>query len=183
MIEVNTQTIVFFQSLLLGFCLGLFYDAFRIFRLAISHSSAIIFLEDIFYFGICAVVTFLFSLSALNGHVRVFLGVGELLGATIYYFSLGALVMKVSKKIILFIKAMISLFYRVLIRPFVRVFRWIFKRISRISSKFSNKAKKIRIKAKYSLKQRSILVYNLYIKKSLSSKNKRDIKRGGTPSA
>ncbi|MEG2536429.1 MAG: spore cortex biosynthesis protein YabQ [Hydrogenoanaerobacterium sp.] len=164
MIEVNTQTAVFLYSLILGFCLGLFYDVFRIFRLAICHSSAIIFLEDIFYFASCAVITFLFSISALNGHVRVFLAVGELLGATIYYFSVGVLVMRVSKKIISCIKALLLFLYRVFIRPILLVGSCIMQKIGKICSKAAKKVKLIRIKAKYSLKQRSILVYNLFVR-------------------
>lgn len=173
MIEVNTQTLVFLQSLLLGFCLGLFYDVFRIFRLAIHHSGAIIFLEDIFFFIVCAVLTFLFSLLALNGHVRVFLGVGELLGATVYYFSFGVVVMRVSKKIIAFVKALFSLFYRVFIRPFVRLFGFLRRKSVKTYSKIAKNAKKVSLKAKYGLKRRGILVYNLYVKGKLARKPKK----------
>ncbi|RPF48341.1 spore cortex biosynthesis protein YabQ [Hydrogenoanaerobacterium saccharovorans] len=183
MIEVNTQTIVFLQSLMLGFALGLFYDVFRIFRLAIHHSSAIIFLEDISYFATCAVITFLFSLSAVNGHVRVFLVIGELLGATIYYFSLGALVMSVSKLIIRFIKALLRLLYRLFLRPFVQLFIWLARKLTKVTDKIAANAKKVRAKAKYSLKQRSILVYNLYVKGNHRGKLQGKSKKGGVPDA
>ncbi|WP_312643701.1 spore cortex biosynthesis protein YabQ [Hydrogenoanaerobacterium sp.] len=183
MIEVNTQTIVFLQSLALGFALGLFYDVFRIFRLAIHHSSVIIFLEDISYFVICAIITFLFSLSAVNGHVRVFLVIGELLGATIYYFSLGALVMSVSKIIIRFMKALLRLLYRVFLRPFIRLFIWLARKTGKITNKMAVNAKKVRAKAKYSLKQRGILVYNLCVKRIHRGKQQGKIKRGDAPDA
>lgn len=177
MIEVTTQTAVFLQSLALGFVLGLFYDVFRIFRLAIHHSSAILFLEDIFYFAVCAVVTFLFSLSAVNGHVRVFLVIGELLGATVYYFSAGVLVMRVSKLIIRFFKGLFRLVYRIFFRPFVRLFVWLRHKIGAFSRRIDAKAKKVRAKAKYGLKQRGVLVYNLY-KGALRQKIKKTVKKG-----
>ncbi|MBC8545335.1 spore cortex biosynthesis protein YabQ [Clostridiaceae bacterium NSJ-31] len=183
MIEVNTQTTVFLQSLALGFALGLFYDVFRIFRLAIRHSSAIIFLEDITYFVVCAIVTFLFSLSAINGHVRVFLVIGELLGATVYYFSLGALVMRVSKAIIRFVKALFRLLYRIFIRPFVVLFCWLAHKFERLSGKIAVRAKKVQAKAKYSLKQRGVLVYNLCVKGHHRNTKNVNEKRGGTPNA
>lgn len=180
MIEVNTQTIVFLQSLALGFALGLFYDVFRVLRLAVRHSSAIVFLEDICYFIVCAILTFLFSLSAINGHVRVFLVLGELLGATIYYFSLGVLVMGVSKAIIRFVKALLHLLYRILLRPFVRLFGWFYAKLSKAGGKLAQNAKKVRAKTKYTLKRRGILVYNLYVKGNLKKCKKTGIKRGDT---
>ena len=182
MIEVNTQTVVFLQSLALGFALGLFYDVFRILRLAVRHSGAAVFLEDVLFFAFCAVVTFLFSLTAVSGHVRVFLVVGEFLGATLYYFSLGALVMRVSKVIIRFVKALLRLLYRIFIRPFVRLARFFARKGAKIGAKWGAKAKKVRATAQHGLKRQSVLVYNLYVKRK-RSKNKNGRCKGGEPGA
>lgn len=183
MIEVNTQTLVFLQSLALGFALGLLYDVFRIFRLAIRHSSAILFLEDMAYFITCAVLTFLFALSAVNGHVRVFLVLGELLGATVYYFSLGVLVMSVSKKMICFVKALLYLLYRVFLRPILRLISFILRKFGKIAEKIAVQEKKVCAKAKYGLKQRSILVYNLCIKGNHRGKKTVESVKGDAPNA
>lgn len=183
MVEVNTQTLVFLQSLALGFALGLLYDVFRIFRLAIRHSSAILFLEDMAYFITCAVITFLFALSAVNGHVRVFLVIGELLGATVYYFSLGVLVMNISKAIIRFVKALLYLLYRVFLRPVIRLASFILRKLSKVAEKIAVQEKKVCAKAKYGLKQRGILVYNLCITGNHRGKKTAERVKGDAPNA
>lgn len=165
MVEVNTQTAVFLQALLLGFALGMFYDVFRVLRLALRHSTTIVFLEDVFYFAVCAVLTFLFSLSAVSGRVRVFLVLGEFLGATVYYVTLGVLVLRISKTIIRVVKAIFRLLYRIFIRPFVRLARWLGRVLGKTEQKLCAKAKKVRTNAKYSLKRQSVLVYNLFVNK------------------
>lgn len=181
MLAVNAQTAVFLQSLLLGMALGLFYDVFRIIRLAIRHSSAIIFLEDMAYFIACAVITFLFALSAVNGHVRVFLVIGEFLGAVIYYFSLGDLVIRLSRGIIAFVSALLRGLYRIFLRPFVRLFRFLWHKLRGRAGKIAAKGKKVRLKAKYSLKRRAILVYNLYTRRSHRGKKAANFEEGGAP--
>lgn len=180
MVEVNTQTTVFLQSLLLGFALGLLYDVFRVLRLAVRHSSLAIFLEDISFFAVCAVLTFLFSLSAVSGRVRVFLVIGEFLGATVYYVTLGVLVMRVSKPLIRVVKAILRLLYRIFIHPIFCLIRWILRLTHKMEQKFSTRAKKVRANAKYSLKRQSILVYNLFVNK-VKTKNGRS--KGGAPDA
>lgn len=179
MIEVNTQTLVFLQSLAIGFALGMFYDVFRILRVAAPHGSAAVFAEDFLFFLVCAVLTFLFALSAVNGHLRIFLVLGELLGAVIYFFSLGVLVMRVSKTVIGWLKALLRFLYRLLLRPFVRLFAWILHKARKMQASVARRAKKIEANAKYSLKQRSVLVYNLCDKTRRGRARASGRKKGG----
>lgn len=114
-IYLAEQAAVFLQSIIVGAALGVLYDAFRISRVAFPTAQGIIFAEDVLFFLVCALVTFFFGLGAIDGSLRVFLIIGELIGAVLYYFSLGKLVMGVSKRIIAAIKAVMSfIFYKIL---------------------------------------------------------------------
>ena len=76
MIAVNTQTMIFFQSLLLGAALGMVYDLFRIFRVAVPLPAGMIVVEDVLYFVFCGFVSFFFAMTVNFGQVRFFILLG-----------------------------------------------------------------------------------------------------------
>ena len=49
-ISVATQTVVFFQAILLGVAFGLFYEVFRLWRLLFSSKAIFIFFQDLLFF-------------------------------------------------------------------------------------------------------------------------------------
>ncbi|WP_052446666.1 spore cortex biosynthesis protein YabQ [Candidatus Soleaferrea massiliensis] len=171
-LQVSAQTLLFLQSCLLGAVLGVIYDVFRILRISFKNGSILIFLEDALFFIICAVLTFCFMLMSNDGQIRFFILLGEVIGFILYYFTIGALVMKISKLIINFIRRLFLLLYKIFIRPFVIFFRFLFRKISPVFKKISGNCKKIEKKAKFSLKERRIVLYNLINRKK---------KRGDAP--
>jgi spore cortex biosynthesis protein YabQ len=124
-IYLAQQTGAFLWAILIGAGLALIYDAFRILRIAIPCGKGFIAAQDILFFIICAIVTFLYLLSHADGKVRAFLLLGELLGAVIYFCTLSIPVMGVSRKIIALIRGILSFFYRYLVFPLWRLFYWI----------------------------------------------------------
>ncbi len=118
---LTLQAQIFLGACLLGGCLGVIYDFFRISRLAFRLPRAVVMLEDILFFIICGVITFLYLAETNDGQVRYFIMLGLLLGATLYYFTLGAVVMRVSSVIIGFVAKTLGFCYRVFIRPVVRL--------------------------------------------------------------
>lgn len=159
-IYLAEQAAVFLQSLLVGAALGILYDVFRVSRVAFPTAYGVVFAEDVLFFLICAIVTFFFGLSAIDGSLRVFLIIGELLGAVLYYFTLGRLVMGVSKKIIAAIKAVLSFIFRRILRP---VWLLIYNIIALILRPFiflSRILKKLLQNLKFRLKIRRKVLYN-----------------------
>ncbi|WRS28909.1 spore cortex biosynthesis protein YabQ [Oscillospiraceae bacterium MB08-C2-2] len=162
MVYLADQTITFLQSLLIGAALGVLFDFFRISRVAAPLSNGIIFAEDMLFFLLCGVVTFGFMMQQVDGQIRFFILVGELLGFILYYFTAGRLVMNISKVIIRVIKAILRFIYRFIIRPiwwlvyhFVKIILMPFGYLKIILKKC--------IKAlKYRLKTRVVLLYNQY---------------------
>lgn len=104
-VHVAAQTLLFLKSMLLGACLMLLYDLFRILRLAVKTPAAVILAEDLLFFALCALANMLFLISANFGEIRFFALLGEALGALLCALTLSRLVMACSKAVIGFVRA------------------------------------------------------------------------------
>ncbi len=156
------QTEIFLYSLGFGFMLGILYDVFRTIRLIISKAKYFVFFMDLLYFSVCAFLTFCFIMVVDSGKVRLYVALGEILGWLIYYFSFGAIALKVSNNVISFFRRIFSAFFSKICRIFRRVWHK-FEKIAFFGKKNIRKFKK---KAKFNLQKHNSIVYNLnsYIK-------------------
>lgn len=102
------QTQMFLTALLLGAGVGVVYDFFRVTRVAFSLSRLAIALQDLLFFLLTALVVFRYFLEQSSGEVRLFALIGVFLGWVLYFFSVGALVMRVSGVIISFFRALMT---------------------------------------------------------------------------
>lgn len=150
------ETILFFKACILGFVLGILFDAFRIFRMTVKCSNVFVFIQDIIYFALITFITFMFLLSYNDGKLRMFILVGELMGSVVYFFSLSIIILKSSKLIINTTKKILS----IILRPFIKFFKFINSKINSLNSKIGIKTKKNKIFKKFSLKSMCKLVYN-----------------------
>lgn len=135
-------------SAAIGALLGVIYDIFRIIRIAVqiserdnangnaksakmreTFSFIIIFIEDILFFIIAAIITILFIFMVNNGQVRLFAITGEILGFTVYYFTVGRVVKALAERIIALIRLFIRLIYKYIVLPPIRLVRYIFNKI------------------------------------------------------
>lgn len=112
-ISVAGQTIDFLLACLFGMALGAFYDVFRIIRVAVRCGKAAIFIQDAVFWLLCALSTFMFLLIESSGQVRFFMIFGELIGATVYYLTLGRAVMKCAAAIISAIKTALRFLHKI----------------------------------------------------------------------
>ena len=64
----------------LGFLLGAFYDVFRVIRLLMRPSAKVVFFQDLLFFALSSVVTFLFALAVTGGELRFYLFLGLVTG-------------------------------------------------------------------------------------------------------
>lgn len=110
------------------------YDVFRILRIALSHNSSVILIEDLLFWCIAAVATFGFFLVNDDGRIHIFLLAGETIGFILYYFTLGMLVLGAAKRIIAAIRWVFRLVDRALLRPILLVV----KKITGIFVKIEN---------------------------------------------
>ena len=78
----------------LGFLLGAFYDVFRVIRLLMRPSAKVVFFQDLLFFALSSVVTFLFALAVTGGELRFYLFLGLVTGFMAYYFTIGRAVVR-----------------------------------------------------------------------------------------
>ena len=108
-LTIAEQSLVFLYAILLGTLLGAIYDLFRIIRISFGGKVVAVFIEDIIFSIAALVLTFVFVIAFNNGELRFFILIGEFLGFTVYYFTVGKLTMLISKAIIKVIKRLFFL--------------------------------------------------------------------------
>ena len=91
-IDIKDQILTFLYSILLGFILCILYDVFRSLRKALPHGRVAVFFEDILFFSISAVITFLFLLARTGGGLRGYVFVGVLAGFVAFRLTLSRLI-------------------------------------------------------------------------------------------
>lgn len=169
---VAEQTRLFLLSIGFGFLLGILYDVFRTVRMIISNSKGFVLFMDLLYFAFCTFLNFCFILTLDYGKIRIYIAIAELLGWLIYYFSFGAIAIRVSR----LASRLIKRFFWLIGKPFKFVLRKI-KQLSVIIIRFFKKIfRKSTKKTKFNLQKRQGMVYNLrgYLEKCTHIKNKRN---------
>lgn len=155
---LSTQTSLFLYSLGFGFLLGVLYDVFRIVRMIVSNNRYFVVFMDVLYFFVCGVLSFFFILVVDEGKLRVYTLLGEALGWTVYYFSLGAVAMKVCSFTVRQIKRLFSLIFKPA-KFILRKIRHLCMKIIKYLKKSIRKSNK---KSKFILQKQKGIVYNLY---------------------
>ncbi|MDR2655865.1 MAG: spore cortex biosynthesis protein YabQ [Oscillospiraceae bacterium] len=170
----SEQALIFLYSLILGAGLGVFYEIFRILRIAFKPNAIALFIQDVIFFAALAGATFVFLLAVNDGKPRWFLLFGEGSGFAAYYFTIGKLVSKIAPVVIGAINKFLDLLFLIFIKPFI-IFSSFLKR--RLFSPAWRKVKKSFIKfknnVKFSLKKHRLLVYNSIIDTRAKAKIKR----------
>ncbi len=149
---LSDQTKIFFLSLGMGFLLGILYDVFRIIRMIAFGNRKSFWVQDILYFLVCTVVSFLFFLAINNGNVRGYELFGEALGWLIYYFSFGTAAIWLSEIIVSFFKRFFGGVLKIIISPFRKLFCLFHRIFTKIVKKTRKILKKIGKKLKFHLK-------------------------------
>ena len=121
--DVLSQEEIFMYACVLGALLGVLYDMFRIVRLADNWKAWQIFLQDILYFVISGLITFVFLLTFNNGIVRIHVICGELMGWIVYYITIGEIVYRCSSGIIGAVKKAVKKIFIVILNPIVNIFK------------------------------------------------------------
>ena len=119
-LSVSEQMRLFLMAIGAGIGAGLAYDAFRILRMAIPHSSIIVQLEDMVYWVFVMLGMSLFVLYAMEGELRGYVIFGAFLGAVLYFAAASPIVMGLAGVLIGFARYLLGVF---VVRPLRFVFR------------------------------------------------------------
>lgn len=122
--SVNEELTLFGLSCLMGALLGICYDIFRTARILFPHNSWLIAIEDIMFFAIYGAALLSFSTAAARGELRFYYVIGNLLGFTLYIFTLGSIITSIMKKLFFAVKKTISF----VLTPFKRCCAFLHKK-------------------------------------------------------
>jgi hypothetical protein len=90
----------------IGFFLALLYEPLRISRKFAEQSAIVVGIEDVIFMVFAAIVMFAYSLELGGGTFRWYFAAGGIIGAAIYFFSLGMLISYFTGWIVKGIKAL-----------------------------------------------------------------------------
>lgn len=126
--EISGDVLRFLSSCLLGAGLGFLYDGFRLLRLFWKNRAAV-FVEDLFFSGICTLLTLWFLVEQCSGRVRAYALFGELLGFLVYHFTVGELVIRLLRGIVAVVKWVLRGIFRIFLRPIGQGIRFVAQKI------------------------------------------------------
>jgi spore cortex biosynthesis protein YabQ len=108
-ISIQQQVLLFLYAGALGVGLSIIYDFFRVLRLTLHFNVIFIFIQDLIYFLICAIITFAFIFIFNNGEIRLFIIAAIAIGWILYYLTAGRLIFYIAKTITSWLKKHIKL--------------------------------------------------------------------------
>lgn len=146
----NYDVLTFFYCVLAGVALSLFADILRALRKYLKLGKAAVFITDLVFCIIAAVLTFLMQFIYSNGSVRFYILSGELCG----FLSARVAVSPISNRLFLWLHRIICL----IIRPIKAVLSKGWSFTSKICKKI---CEKMRLFEKNILKSVGVLVYNI----------------------
>lgn len=98
--ENSEQLRELFLSAGMGFCLGAYYDVFRIIRRWLRPSAWRVFFQDCLYAVTAALFTFLFTIALNGGELRTYVLFGLSLGFFAYRRTVGRMAVKVTETVL-----------------------------------------------------------------------------------
>lgn len=168
----NQQTMFFLYSIALGVLLSIVFDILRVIRAVFPHDSILVAMEDILFFLFWAFCVYAFSINLCRGEVRLYYFIGNVIGFSLWHFTVGNLVLKIIRKISDIIKKALKFISDRTLLPIKEYFSLECKNGKRFFVGNYLKLKKIINKDKIYLKENGKVMYNSYVhhKKKLKGK-------------
>lgn len=132
------QTQVFLLCVGFGFIMGAVYDVVRFLRKSFFCGYKAVVVQDILFFIICTLATFIFMLCTNDGELRMYPYLGCLGGFFVWYFTLGIIINSVFNKL----SGMINKNFRRLYRHIKSFCQKTVKKIKKITNKISKPLEK-----------------------------------------
>lgn len=108
MVTINEQAFLFLTCVQTGIIMGMLYDVIRILRKIIHHPNWIVQIEDLLYWITCGCFAFIMIYWENYGQIRVFVFIGILIGAILYFTTASILFMKAATWTIDWVKKIIK---------------------------------------------------------------------------
>lgn len=92
---ITNQVYVFFWSIIIGAALTLVFDFFRLMRRNKETRDLIVYIQDIFFWFIVAIVIIISAFITNSGELRGYMFIGYALGAMFYLLLFSKLILKI----------------------------------------------------------------------------------------
>ncbi|MCM1132395.1 MAG: spore cortex biosynthesis protein YabQ [Ruminococcus flavefaciens] len=96
--SVQEEMLLFLLSCVAGVFIGIFYDVFRTLRIMVKHNFFFVIAEDVLFLACYAVFLSAFASVQARGELRFYFIIGNAIGFTLYFFTLGIFVIRTLKK-------------------------------------------------------------------------------------
>lgn len=136
--DISSQLQVFLYSVGFGFILGAVYDVFRILRVLIIKNNKAVPVQDIVYFLLSSVMTFVFLLVINNGKFRFNILLALITGFAVYYLTLGRFSLNFAVSSTKKIKGIFNAIARVISAPYLLVLALFGKTCRKLPENFKN---------------------------------------------
>ncbi len=121
--SVSEQLKLFLLSCLSGIPVGILFDIFRAIRVIFPHGRVLVAIEDILFFILYSIFLMCFTVSAARSEFRFYFLIGNLIGFTLYFFTLGNASLAIIKVIVITIKKILCFIFKPICRKFVLIFK------------------------------------------------------------
>lgn len=154
--SINEEVMLFLLSCVCGVFIGVGYDVFRTARIIFPHNTLAVVIEDVIFLAVYALFLSAFSSVFARGELRFYYTVGNSIGFTLYFFTLGSVVTATMRKIY---SVMVSLVSAVL-KPLKTVYVSLCKKIhGKTVENYENSVKSNK-KSSFLLQNNNDLLYN-----------------------
>ncbi len=143
-----------------GMALCVFYDLMRIIRLISPPGKISAFLQDILWFAVASVMTYLICLAECKGEVRFYIIFGEICGFALFRVIVSRWIMRVARPTVKAGKRLVRRMKRAILRLVRPIKGYISKKIVKIRSQKPKKEKKhlrLPIPLLYNRKKKNVL--------------------------
>ena len=121
--DTINQAYLFIIFILNGFLIGIVFDVFRILRKSFDTSNFLTYIEDTLFWIITASIILYSLFKFNNGQFRTYIFAGIFLGIAIYMVLFSRIIIKVSVKIVNFLKSICIYIYNIILYPFKKIFK------------------------------------------------------------
>lgn len=154
------QITTFAMAAGVGLALCLLYDLFRIARLLRPPSKTGLFVQDVLYWLVSAVVVFCFLLVRCDGGIRFYAMLGLVLGWLACHLTVSRWMMRLSRRLVRALRGVARWIKRHFFRPIARLLRGIGRICVKLLKKMLHLLKKIPKFFKKCLQRHNKVVYN-----------------------
>jgi spore cortex biosynthesis protein YabQ len=151
--SISEQTLVFLAMCICGAAVGVLFDIFRSFRLAVRPSEKAVHISDFLFCVFAALVFFWGIVRFNNGQLRWYVFLGAVLGAVIYFLTISSYMIKlfifvgkgtykIFKLILKILLTPIKFLYTILIVPIYKILRKLCGKIKAFAFRLTRGAQK-----------------------------------------